>query len=136
MKLNIRPKIKKAPKATETIRERANKTQTAPKQPKKHPVRSKIYRPLSVLHRVAKKEYTPVKLPQSHRWGRILGKRLNLIPTKLVNAARELREVNWPSRKDTVKLTSAVLVFALVFAVFVQIFGYGFEKLMKFILNT
>jgi preprotein translocase SecE subunit len=136
MKLNKKsaPKVVRH-KAPETVRERATK-QLLPRQPKSSKLRNKIYRPLSVLRRVAAKEFNPVKVPQKGRFGRILGKRFNLIPGFITNAWKELRQVNWPSRKDALRMTFAVIVFAVVFAIFVQVFGILFEKLFKFILTS
>jgi preprotein translocase SecE subunit len=130
-KSNAKPARRRAP---ETIRERATK-QTATKQPRNSKLRSKIHRPLSVLRRAVQKEFHPVKLPQN-RVGKFLSKRFNLIPGFLVNAWKELRLVNWPSRKDAIKLTFAVIVFAAIFAVFVQVFGILFERLFKYIFTT
>lgn len=121
-------------KAPETIRERIAK-QSGQSLPKDSKVKANIYRPLSTLRRIALKEFQPIKVSSKSRWGRFLGKRFNLIPAFLANAFKELRQVNWPSRKTALKLTFAVIVFALIFAVFVQFFGYIFEKLLKVILT-
>ena len=129
------PKMIRRPKVPETIRERAAKQSGRQIKPRDSRLKAKIYRPLSTLRRVAQKEFNPIKMPES-RWGKFLGKRLNLIPGFLVNAWKELRQVNWPSRKDALKLTLAVVVFAVIFAIFVQFFGFLFEKLIKYILTS
>ncbi len=136
MKLNKKstPKVVHH-KAPETVRERATK-QMLPRQPKSSKLRNKIYRPLSVLRQAAIKEFNPVKVTQNGRMGRFLSKRFNLVPGFIVNAWKELRQVNWPSRKDALRMTFAVIVFAVVFAIFVQVFGILFEKLFKFILTS
>ena len=121
------------PKTPETVRERAGK-QTLPKQSRSR-LRNKIHRPLSVLRRVGTKEFNPVKLPQN-RTGRVLGKRFNLVPNFIVNSWKELKQVNWPTRKDAIKLTLAVIIFAVAFAIFVQLFGILFEKLFRYILTS
>lgn len=46
----------------------------------------------------------------------------------------ELRQVKWPSRKTSVKLTAAVLAFTAVMTVFIVALDYGFEQLVKRIL--
>lgn len=46
----------------------------------------------------------------------------------------ELRQVKWPSRKTTVKLTGAVLAFTAVLTAFIVALDYGFEQLVKRIL--
>jgi preprotein translocase SecE subunit len=121
-------------KAPETVRERAAKQLGQPRL-KDSKLKAKMYRPLSTLRRIAQKEFNPIRVPQN-RWGRVLGKRFNLIPLFLANAWKELRQVNWPSRKDALRLTFAVVVFAVAFAIFVQIFGFLFERLIKYILTS
>lgn len=136
--MNLKPKplkITRLQKTPETIRERAARQSGEQPKPRDSRLKAKIYRPLSTLRRVAQKEFNPLKMPES-RWGKLLGKRFNLIPGFLVNAWRELRQVNWPSRRDALKLTLAVVIFAVIFAVFVQVFGYLFEKLIKYILTS
>lgn len=44
---------------------------------------------------------------------------------------RELRQVNWPTRKATWGMTLAVMIFTLVLAVFILLLDLGFEQLFK-----
>ncbi|MCA9342487.1 preprotein translocase subunit SecE [Candidatus Saccharibacteria bacterium] len=44
---------------------------------------------------------------------------------------QEVKMVEWPSRKETIKLTTAVFIFAIVFGFFVSIIDYGLDKLFK-----
>jgi len=43
----------------------------------------------------------------------------------------ELRQVRWPTRRATWGLTSAVILFTVVLAVFILGLDYGFEVLFK-----
>lgn len=43
----------------------------------------------------------------------------------------EVRKVEWPNRKETIKLTSAVFIFAIAFGIFVAVIDYGLDKLFK-----
>jgi preprotein translocase SecE subunit len=123
------PRRKKSPV---TVREHAAK-QTRKKAPKESKIKSKLHRPLSVLRSTAAKEYNPIPVPDN-KAGRILGKRFTLIPKFFKNSWAELKLVTWPSRKEAAKLTSAVFVFAIIFAIFIQLIDMVFNKLFKIIL--
>lgn len=120
-------------KGHETVRERANKQSGKKNVPDKK-LRNKIYRPLSLLTRFSRKEYDVIPVPKN-KVGRVLGKRIHvrsyLMPTFFREAWVELKKVFWPSRRDAVRLTGAVVIFAVIFAVFVQILGIIFQKLVK-----
>jgi preprotein translocase subunit SecE len=47
---------------------------------------------------------------------------------------QELRKVNWPDRRTTVRLTLAVFVFATVFGLVISVVDFGLDKLFKAIL--
>ena len=49
-------------------------------------------------------------------------------------AWRELRQVTWPTRRVTFKLTVAVLVFTTVLTGFIVALDFGFEQLVKRVL--
>jgi preprotein translocase SecE subunit len=44
---------------------------------------------------------------------------------------RELRLVTWPGRRESLRLTSAVLVFAVIFGAIVAGVDFGLDKLFK-----
>jgi preprotein translocase subunit SecE len=46
-------------------------------------------------------------------------------------ARTELRHVNWPTRKEGVRLTSIVIGLSLGLAVFLGLFDYIFTYIMK-----
>ena len=49
----------------------------------------------------------------------------------LKGARRELLKVTWPSRKETIKLTIAVIVFSLVFVLFTTVVDFGLDELFE-----
>ena len=57
--------------------------------------------------------------------GRILGLGF------LRGSVQELKQVTWPSRRDGLRLTSAVISFSVVFAVVLAVVDYGLDKLFK-----
>jgi len=42
----------------------------------------------------------------------------------------ELRKVNWPSRRDTVRLTIMVIIVCFVVGIFLGALDYGFSELV------
>ncbi len=53
----------------------------------------------------------------------------------LKNSYLELKKVNWPSRKETLKNTFSVIVLSLVVALGLGLLDYFLLILMKFILT-
>jgi preprotein translocase SecE subunit len=60
---------------------------------------------------------------------RILGR--ILLPSYFRNSFRELKLVTWPGRRESLRLTSAVLVFSVIFGGIVAIVDFGLDKLFK-----
>jgi preprotein translocase SecE subunit len=54
-----------------------------------------------------------------------------LVPKYFVNSWRELRQVTWPGRKETWRLTVAVFVFAIIFGTLVAIVDKGLDEIFK-----
>lgn len=52
----------------------------------------------------------------------------------IYNSVRELRSVTWPSFRESLKLTSAVLVFSVIFGLFIALVDFGLDKLFKQVL--
>lgn len=47
---------------------------------------------------------------------------------------RELGRISWPSRKQTTKLTVAVVVFSIIFGIFIGSVDFGLSELVKRVL--
>jgi preprotein translocase SecE subunit len=126
---NKKPRVRKAP---QTFREAAEKQQTKAQKTRRRPVRKvakatgkgvvTVTRPFSFL-------LWPFRLRPVRFVGRIAGR--ILWPRYLRNAFRELRQVTWPGRKETWKLTFAVFAFAIVFAAIISSVDYGLDKIFK-----
>lgn len=54
-----------------------------------------------------------------------------LTPNYFRNSWQELRQVTWPDRMQTVRLTFAVIAFATVFGIAIAIVDYGLDKLFR-----
>lgn len=54
-----------------------------------------------------------------------------ITPSYFINAWREVRQVTWPSRSETRRLTLAVFVFATIFGIVVAIVDMGLDEFFK-----
>ena len=60
---------------------------------------------------------------------RIIGK--ILWPAYFRNSWKELKQVTWPTRRETWQLTLAVIIFSIIFGVIIAVVDYGLDKLFK-----
>jgi preprotein translocase subunit SecE len=120
-------------KKTETVRQKAEKAASAPEKPRR--LRKTVVKaaaPLKKVAHVGRKEYY-LPLPDN-KVGRFLNKRRRVIPKFFREAWAEVRQVTWPTRKQTWKLTLAVFIFAIVFGLSISAVDYGLDKAFKQIL--
>ena len=54
-----------------------------------------------------------------------------LVPTYFINSWREVRQVSWPNRRETWRLTLAVFIFAIIFGAIVAAVDKGLDELFK-----
>ncbi|OGE80158.1 MAG: preprotein translocase subunit SecE [Candidatus Doudnabacteria bacterium RIFCSPHIGHO2_01_FULL_45_18] len=67
----------------------------------------------------------------------ILGEAKMANPLQFIREARaELGKVVWPSRKDTIRVTIAVIVLSLAVAMFLGAVDYGLTKLFEWVVNN
>jgi preprotein translocase SecE subunit len=94
------------------------------------------------LRKAFKREVNlPIKLPKN-KLGEKLGKKrkikapwpLGPIFRYISNSRKELKQVEWPNRKETWKLTFAVAMFTIVFMIIIALTDLGFSKLIERIL--
>ena len=125
-------KIQKSTKGT-SMRQKSAASREKAAKPRK--LKEGASKAISPLHKVAKAGKKEVYLPlPDNKTGRFLNKRRSLIPKYFRESWQELRKVTWPNRKQTIQLTLAVFVFAIVFAVFVAAVDYGLDKLFRKVL--
>lgn len=126
-------KKKRVIKKSETVREKATKKEIS-KQPRRlHKATSAAKRPVSAARKLGAKEYHPIKM-RDNRLGRFMTANRKLTPKFFREAWAELRQVTWPTNKETFKLALAVFIFAIVLGITVGILDYGLEKLFREIL--
>ena len=116
--------------APQTMRERAERE--ANKQPKQRRVHVSLGWLLKPFRRIGRgvRRVSSLKIWRPVRFvGRILGR--ILFPRYLRRSFAELRQVTWPNRKQTFQLTSAVILFSVIFGLVVALFDFGLDKLFK-----
>ena len=112
-------RLKKAP---ESVRERAAKASEAAAVAPKERQPRKIFAPFRAIGRVLRRveRFKPIH---------IIG--LVIVPRYLRNAWKELRQVTWPNRLETLRLTTAVIIFSVVFGILIAITDFGLDKVFK-----
>ena len=119
----------KSAKGKQTVRER---TQTGNAPSRRKRIRSgagKVGGKVKNVAAFGQREYH-MPLPDN-KAGRILKKRVPLIPRFIRNSWAELRQVKWPNRRETRRLTIAVLIFSVIFGISVSLLDAGLDKLFK-----
>ncbi len=124
-------------KKKETIRERADKaTNAVPKKRRLRTGANAAGKPIRKLGRIIAKIFRPlgfVLKPFKTRPARFIGRVLAsvLLFRFFRDAWKELRQVVWPDRRTTVRLTFAVFMFALIFGIIIAIVDFGLDKVFK-----
>lgn len=127
-------KPKRKLKKIETVRERSQKSDSAKKPRRIKRAVSTAGKPIKAASKLTgRKYYLPIKLPDN-RIGRFLAKEKQLMPKYFREAWHELKLVQWPSRRETIKLSLAVFIFALVFGGLVWVVDYGLDNLFRKVL--
>jgi len=112
-------------KKAETVRQKAQKA-AAPKAPKK----TGVIR-LTLKYIGAPFKWIGKKLAKLGRFKvlRIIGK--ILWPSYFRHSWKELRQVTWPTRRETWQLTLAVIIFSVIFGVLIALVDFGLDKTFK-----
>ena len=113
-------------KKAETVREKVEKASEESKQPRRlQSTRHKAGAPLRAMGKGGK------KLGRLKPF-RIIG--FILVPPYFRNSWKELRQVTWPTFRISLRLTSAVIIFAVIFGCVVALLDYGLDKVFKEVL--
>lgn len=110
---------KKVSKKTETIRERAERLALEASKPSKSDTNKEEKK-----QRKSKKRGQKVKKEKKQR-------RFHIIPSFFRGAFAEIKLVTWPDRRMTAKLSTAVILFAVVFSVMIGLVDYAFGIIFK-----
>jgi len=73
----------------------------------------------------------PIPTPKN-KAGKFLGKKRRVrMPKYFRESWKEVKKVTWPTRKEALKLSFAVVVFTVIFATFTSLVDYGFNQLVE-----
>lgn len=122
-----KPRIRKSPP---TVRERVEAASAEREEKQPGRFRRSVSKAASPARKLRLKERGPIKLlakvfrplRRVLRW---------LVPRYFVNSWREVRQVIWPNRRETWRLTLAVFVFAIVFGALVAGVDKGLDEVFK-----
>lgn len=119
-----KPKRRMVKKA-ETVREKTEKS-SQPKPEKKRGILG-----LALSYIAAPFKWIGRQIAKLGRFKivRIIGK--VLWPAYFRNSWKELRQVTWPTRRETWQLTLAVIIFSVIFGVIIAAVDYGLDKIFK-----
>lgn len=127
-------------KPAQTLRQKSATLSTPKKDKTRHlkAAGSTARRPITGLLRIIKAILRPFSFflwPFRTRPARFIGRMLaNILLLKYFrNSWKELRQVSWPDRKETTRLTLAVITFALFFGTMIAVTDYGLDKVFKFL---
>jgi preprotein translocase SecE subunit len=124
-------------KKSESIRERAEKAaNTEPKPRRIRRTAGVASTPFKAFGRLLARIFRPlafILIPFKTRPMRFIGRILAsvLLLRFFRDAWRELREVQWPSVRDTARLSFAVFAFSVVFGLIIAVTDYGLDKVFK-----
>lgn len=116
-------RVLRAAPAPTTLREQSEQAQAKSNRPAKA---SRLGRILSAPFRFIGRLFRPLG---KIRFFRVIG--FILAPPYIRNAWNELRQVTWPNRTQTRRLTFAVIVFSVIFGGVVAIVDYGLDKVFR-----
>lgn len=117
-KITRKPRLRKT---APTVRQRVEQTRLEAEKPKKP-------KKTAGLLKVVSKPFKKIRIPRNRftkpfiSFFKFIGRFLKkLLPRYFINSWHELKQVTWPGRKETWRLTGAVLSFAIVFGVAIAI---------------
>jgi preprotein translocase subunit SecE len=73
----------------------------------------------------------PIPEPKGKKGKFFTKKRYVRMPKYFRDSWREVKKVTWPTRKNALKMTTSVVIFTVVFALFTSIVDYGFNQLVE-----
>lgn len=124
-------------KKVETVRQRAERSTTATPQVRRvKATANKASRPFRAFGRGIAKVLRPfafVLIPFKTRPARFIGRLLQrgLFIGFFIESWKEVRQVEWPDLKTTIRLSIAVFIFSVLFGVIVTVIDFGMDKVFR-----
>lgn len=66
-----------------------------------------------------------------NREEKFIHKNRTLTPSYFKNAWKELKQVTWPSNRETIRLAFAVFLFSIIFGTVIAVTDYGLDNLFR-----
>jgi len=115
----------------QSLRQQSYSTNTNKKSRRIKTTVSKVKAPIKTTANLLNKEIRlPVPVPDN-RFGKFITKRRYIIPRFFKDAWSEIKQVVWPNKKETIKLSVAVSVFAIVFGIMIWLVDMGLDYVFK-----
>ena len=121
--------IRRVVKQVESVRTMAEKSQTAEKATKKGGILRLTGRYIAAPFKIIGRPFN--KLGRFKVF-RVIG--YILLPPYFRQSWKELRQVTWPTRRESLQLTSAVVIFSVIFGVLIALVDLGLDKIFKQVL--
>ena len=99
----------------------------------KKSVKSSDKKPNNLANTKRTKREFNIPLPDN-KVGALLNKSIRIIPKYFSEAWQELKLVTWTTRKETLKLSLAVFIFATIFGGLIWIVDFGLDKIFRKVL--
>jgi preprotein translocase SecE subunit len=126
-------KKKRRVKNPETFRQRAMKAADASDKPAKASrLKSKSAKATGPVRRTVGRAANAKPIKPLHKPARIFGK--IIVPPYFRSSFAELKLVTWPNWTQSRQLTTAVLIFAVIFGAAIAGVDWGLDKIFKHIL--
>lgn len=91
--------------------------------------------PTKAVKKALKKEVNlPIPMPKNKFGEALVAKRRIPLTKYFGESWKELKKVTWPNRRETLKLTMAVIIFTTVFTIFMSIADFGIGQVVERIL--
>ena len=88
----------------------------------------------AVKNALKKEVNVPIPVPDNKVGEALTKKRRIPLVRYFSESWTELRKVTWPSRRESIKLTLAVIIFTTVFTIFMSIADFGIGQVVERIL--
>jgi preprotein translocase SecE subunit len=122
-----KPRVRKS---APTVRERNEAVRVKEESAKPGRVKSTASLAAKPVKKLRLGDRKPIKL--AAKPFRLLKKVLAwIVPSYFINSWREVKQVQWPGRKETWRLTLAVFIFAIVFGALVAGVDKGLDEIFK-----
>lgn len=119
-------------KQTQTVRQKSASKAAPVKTRKLHHAKNAAKRPIVAARNIGKREYHIIKpKDEGSKLHKFLTKSRKATPGYFRNAWAEVKQVSWPTRSETWRLTFAVFIFSIGLGLLIAGIDWGLQKLFR-----